>query len=126
MPRKVLVVEDNWAIANVLKEFLQLEGYEVDVCNSPRDAISIVQKFSYRTIITDYEMPELTGIDFLESILEDGKTPERVIVFSGRDVADIPLFRLSKFGIRIWFIQKPFMHRLLEVLQESPTGKLEV
>lgn len=123
---KVLVVDDNWAIASVLKEFLQLEGYEVDMCNSPREAISIVQKCSYQTIITDYEMPELTGIDFLELILEDGKPPERVIVFSGRNEAELPLYKLSKYGIRIWFIQKPFIHRLLEVLEELPTAKLEV
>lgn len=120
MSNKVLLVDDDWALSNVLKEVLQFEGYEVDVCNSAREALSKLEEVYYRTVITDYEMPGLTGIDFLELVLEDRRIPEKVILYSGRDKIDIPLYKLEKFGIRIWYIQKPFMNSLIGILEKYP------
>lgn len=118
MNKRVLIVDDDWDLTSALKQFLDLAGYEVDTCHSAREAFSKLKEFSYRSVITDYEMPELTGIDFLELFLEAGRFPEKVIIFSGRDETEIPLYRLSKYEIRIWFIQKPLMSRLLDVLKE--------
>ena len=58
---KILIVDDERAIRNSLKEILGDEGYEVDVAEDGPSALAQVEKERYNVIFCDIKMPGMDG-----------------------------------------------------------------
>ena len=82
-PKKVLVVDDEIHIVNVVAMKLRHAGYTVSTARDPHEAFEIAQKELPDLIITDSELTELTGIEAALHITQDHPIP--VIIFSSRD-----------------------------------------
>jgi len=67
---RILVADDNSALANVVRFHLQRAGHDVVVVNNGQDALETILESSFEVLITDEQMPELTGIE-LSSILRE-------------------------------------------------------
>ena len=64
----ILVAEDNAALASVLRFNLQRAGYRVTVACNGRVALDAVQEDTFDLIVTDEQMPEMTGCEFCEQL----------------------------------------------------------
>mgnify|MGYP001827367095 CR=1 FL=1 len=62
---KILVVEDEVAMAAGLKHNLEFEGYEVDVANTGTDGLKMAQNTAYDLMFLDVMLPGLSGFDVL-------------------------------------------------------------
>jgi putative two-component system response regulator len=65
---RVLVVEDNDVESELLRNALNSFGYDVTVAKDGRQALDLVRSGKYKLIVSDWEMPELTGIDLCRQI----------------------------------------------------------
>ncbi len=63
---KILVVDDEEDILNILKFFLEREGYEVDTTLNGEEAIKKIEKNYYNIVLTDLRMPGISGVVLLE------------------------------------------------------------
>lgn len=64
--KKILLVEDDTALAAVYKSRLELEGFEVYEVNNGEDALSAAVKFRPDLILLDAMMPKISGFDVLD------------------------------------------------------------
>jgi DNA-binding NtrC family response regulator len=64
----ILVIDDEPAILKVMEANLKREGYDVHTAENAVVALEKLQVESFDTIIVDYLMPELTGLDLIEKI----------------------------------------------------------
>ena len=79
----VLLIDDEPALLEVLKPFVERSGeMSVQTCTSATEALNILPEKSFDAIIVDYDMPEITGIDFLKILRSKGDTTP-VIIFTG-------------------------------------------
>jgi CheY-like chemotaxis protein len=79
----VLLIDDEPALLEVLKPFFERSGeMSVQTSSSATEALTILPEKSFDAIIVDYDMPELTGIDFLKILRSKGDTTP-VIIFTG-------------------------------------------
>lgn len=76
-PKKILLVEDDTALANVYISRLQLEGFEVKHVVNGEEALSTALVFKPDLIVLDAMMPRMSGFDVLD-ILRN--TPETMNV----------------------------------------------
>ena len=60
---KILVVDDEYLIRNVIKEYCQSEGYKVDEASNGEEAIDKVYENEYDLIIMDIMMPDMDGYE---------------------------------------------------------------
>ena len=67
-PGKILVAEDNPALAAVIKFNLQQAGHQVMVVNDGQAALETAQLESFDMIVTDHQMPNLSGVEFCERL----------------------------------------------------------
>jgi two-component system response regulator AtoC len=65
---RVLVVDDEPSMVFALKELLKSGGHEVLTANSPKQALPLLDGVD--SVITDYQMPEMDGVQFLQAIRE--------------------------------------------------------
>ena len=67
---RVLVVDDELFVGELLKEYLAIIGYEVAAVSNGRDALSFIQQSPPHIVILDIRMPGMGGMEVLKSIKE--------------------------------------------------------
>ena len=81
---KVLLVEDNEILSEVLKDTLEEAGHAVDVAENGREALSMLDD-SHQVVVTDIIMPELDGIELVRN-LKSQNFRGKIIAMSGDSV----------------------------------------
>jgi signal transduction histidine kinase/ActR/RegA family two-component response regulator len=80
--KKILIVDDNEAAANILQKLLTLHKHEVDVAYSGKGALEKASTFTPDVIFLDIGMPEMDGYQTAQKLREDGwKGP--IVALSG-------------------------------------------
>ena len=81
--KRILIVEDEGDVADMLAAFLRSHGYEVDVADSPEKGIKAAAEAQYDLGIVDLMMPHMNGFDVAEAIRKrDRLTP--LLLVTGR------------------------------------------
>jgi two-component system, OmpR family, response regulator MprA len=83
---RVLVVEDDEAIADVLRRSLRAEGHEVQSAGDGAEALTVAERFSPDLVILDLGLPRLDGIEVLKRLRADGDVP--VLILTARTETD--------------------------------------
>jgi putative two-component system response regulator len=68
---RVLVVDDEPAVAEVLRRLLVKEGYSVDVCNDGQEALNAMSSVRPHLVLCDVNMPGVTGIEVCRRLKQD-------------------------------------------------------
>ncbi|MFA5453474.1 MAG: response regulator [Candidatus Methanomethylophilaceae archaeon] len=98
---KVLIVDDNVAIQEIIAEILTVDGYEVELASTIDDAISKVGSFKPEAILLDSVVDGKSSLRVLDSLGEDSDV-RALILTNGKE--QLPKDTPFIFG----FIQKPF------------------
>lgn len=81
--KKILLVEDDVALASVYKARLELEGFEVGGVNNGEEALSEAIKFKPDLILLDAMMPKISGFDVLDILRNTPETANiRIIMLT--------------------------------------------
>ena len=114
---KILVVDDERAIRNSLKEILMDDGYEVDVAEDGPSAIEAAGKERYDVIFCDIKMPGMEGTEVLSKLAEDG-VDSAVVMISGHGDIQTAVECIKKGAFD--FIQKPLdLNRILITIKNA-------
>jgi len=82
-PRRLLVVEDDRAIADAVVRRLRSEGYAVDVVHDGRAAVAAADRIRYDAVVLDVMLPGLDGLEVCRRIQEAEPVP--VLMLTARD-----------------------------------------
>lgn len=101
---KVLIVDDEILIRNVIKEYLKIENFKYDEASDGQEAINLATTNNYDCIIMDIMMPNLDGYSAIKQIKKVSDT--KIIVLSARTEE---FDKLSGFDLGIDdYVTKPF------------------
>ena len=88
MANKVLVADDEIHIIHVVAIKLRNNGYEVIAANNGLEAYDLACREKPDVVVTDYQMPLMTGIELITKLREDEKTRDMpVILLTARSFA---------------------------------------
>lgn len=104
---KILILDDDAVITDLLSEILQHEGYKVLASNSPKDVLFLARQFRPDLLLLDIMMPEIDGYDVCEFFKKDPELKfTRIIVLSARNEREA---RVKSYRSRAdAFVSKPF------------------
>ena len=92
---RVLYVDDEPGILELVRMYLESYGSMlVDTCPSADEAKDLVRKTGYDTIVLDYYMPDVNGIDFLKEVRQSGLDCP-IIIYTGRGREDVVIDALN-------------------------------
>ena len=113
---KILVIDDERAIRNTLKDILEFEGYTIDLAENGKVGLEKALATTYDLIYTDIKMPEMDGLEMLQAyrqaVKENGTEESPVVMISGHGTVETAVEALKKGAFD--FIVKPLdLNRLL-------------
>ncbi len=86
---KVLVLEDNELLLETLEDFLENEGFEIDLAKDGEEALRLSYKNSYNLYLLDIKVPLVDGIEFLRELREYGDETPAIFITSSTDKESI-------------------------------------
>ena len=130
MSFNVLIVDDSRSMRAVIKKTISMSGFKMDQCleaGNGREALDVLAKAWVDVILSDINMPEMNGLEFLEELKKDSllkAIPVIVISTEGSEKRIQDAFDLGAKG----FITKPFLPEeikkvLYEVIGVSDEGE---
>ncbi|HET9130070.1 MAG TPA: response regulator, partial [Terriglobia bacterium] len=84
--KRILVVEDDASIRQLLSEVLNAEGHVIDSVDNGVSAMMSIQQHEYDLIFSDIKMPKWSGIDLFNELKRQGHGHEQRIVFVTGDL----------------------------------------
>ena len=80
---KVLIIDDNQDITDLLSKFLKSKGLENIVANDPYEGLDLIKNEKFDVILLDMSMPEFSGIDIIDTLdREQILQEQKIIIFS--------------------------------------------
>ena len=102
--KKILVIEDEKDIQNIIKAFLENAGYKVETADDGLDGINIIQKNKFDLILLDIMMPKIDGFVVCEMIRKNSNVP--IIILTALTDEESQLKGFDKLADD--YITKPF------------------
>ena len=120
---KILVVDDEFRIRQIIRKYAEFEGYEVEEAVDGMEAIRICRQKDFDLIIMDVMMPELDGFSACREIRKFRDTPIIMLSARGEEYDKIHGFELGSDD----YVVKPFspkelMMRVGAVIKRSGKG----
>ncbi len=114
---KILVIDDERAIRNTLKEVLEYEKHEVDLAEDGPTGIELFNANTYDIVLCDIKMAKMDGIEVLQKISESSSDIP-VIMISGHGNIDTAVEAIKKGAYD--FLEKPLdLNRLLITIRNA-------
>ncbi|MEI6265087.1 MAG: sigma-54 dependent transcriptional regulator [Sphingobacteriia bacterium] len=113
----ILIIDDEKAIRNVLKDILSNEGYTVEEAVDGEDGLKKFKAGNFDTVLCDIKMPKLDGIEFLQKAKDiHSETP--IIIISGHGNIETAVDAVKK-GAFDYIAKPPDLNRLLITLRNA-------
>lgn len=112
---KVLVVDDEFAVREMLVATLTRKGYIVETAAGGRSALQKVQSTYYDAIISDISMPDGDGLELLESLSDSKSFNKEKILFISAGIEHEEYLQENKLE----YLSKPFDIRQMTILLED-------
>ena len=124
--RKILVVDDESQITRVLRRSLDAHGYEVRTAADGLSAVDTFNDFRPDLIITDLQMPEMSGIELCREIRNLSQVPIIVLSVKGDESTKVEALDAGADD----YVTKPFgieelLARVRAALRRMPEGSAE-
>ena len=102
--KKILIVEDDFSIAELQKDYLELSGFQVEICKDGEEGLNAFRKNKYDLLIIDVMLPKINGFEILKEIYENKDIPILLVSAKKEEIDKIKGLSLGADD----YITKPF------------------
>jgi DNA-binding NtrC family response regulator len=120
-PFRILIVDDNREIRGILEEYLREEGYLAQGAADGKEALVKYAEAAFDLIITDLNMPGMTGIELIKEIAK-GETTTEFIIITGYASLDSAIESVKAGAFD--YLVKPFRIEELKVVIKNAKDKI--
>lgn len=106
--KKILIMEDEEIMRDLLKKKLAQEGYEVFIGRDGAEGLEIAQKIQPDLILLDIIMPKMGGFEVMEEIKQIEQLKNIPIIVVSNSGQPVELDKAKKLGAKDWLIKTEF------------------
>jgi len=108
MEKKILLIEDEQIIIDLLQRKLTEEGYEVHVAKDGEAGLKAMREISPDLILLDIIMPKMGGLEVMEEMQKDPDLKKISVIVVSNSGQPVELDRAQKLGAKDWLIKTEF------------------
>ena len=113
---KILIVEDEEILLNVLKDRFEAEGWEVTVAKNGEEAMTAINKASFELVLLDLLMPKKDGFQVLEEVRNNPELKNLPIIVLSNLGGDEDIKKALALGANDYFVKT--QHPMSEVVEK--------
>jgi len=102
--RKILIVEDDESIGELLRDYLEINGFSVDICMNRTEGLKRIRDGEYDLLILDIMLPGMNGYEILKKIRDEKDIPVLIVSAKKEEFDKIHGLKLGADD----YITKPF------------------
>jgi DNA-binding response OmpR family regulator len=102
--KRILIIEDQQSIAELERDYLEIDGFQVDIKSNGKEGLSQALEHDYDLILLDLMLPDMDGFDICKKIRKEKNIPILIISAKGGDIDKIRGLGLGADD----YISKPF------------------
>ncbi len=106
---KLLLIDDDQELTELLQAFLELEGFEVQIASDGQAGLERLAQESFDLLLLDVMMPRMNGFDTLKALRQSNNTPVLMLTAKGDDIDRVVGLELGADD----YLPKPFNDREL-------------
>jgi len=77
---KILIVDDEQGVVEIISEILEVEGYKIESTTDPKKALELIKEYNFNLVITDLKMPEVDGIEITKTAKKKNKDTDIIVI----------------------------------------------
>lgn len=104
MSKKIMIIEDEVSIAQLERDYLEINGYEVDMAHTGQKGLDAIRQKEYDLVLLDIMLPEVDGFTVLKKIREFSELPVLLVSAKKEDIDKIRGLGLGADD----YVTKPF------------------
>jgi len=108
MAKKILIIEDEELLYNLLQRKLETEGYEVSIAKDGVEGLEMMKEMKPDLILLDIVMPNKNGFEVMEEIQADETLKDIPIIVISNSGQPVEIDKAKKLGARDWLIKTEF------------------
>lgn len=109
---RILIVDDELLMREMAGESLRRQGHDVVLGRNGQEGLDLLQKYDPDLILSDFKMPQMTGVEFLRKVREiNAEVPFVIMTAHGTVSVAVDAMRLGAWD----FLEKPFEVDVLEI-----------
>ncbi len=116
---KILVIEDNSYLQNMLSERLTAAGFQVICADNGRIGLELVQSCHPDLVLSDIKMPEMDGYEFLKALRQTVDMAALPVVLLTGEMVPISLSQSRQLGINDYLTKPVEVSLLIHVIKEQ-------
>jgi response regulator RpfG family c-di-GMP phosphodiesterase len=114
---RILVVDDEKVIREILADFLNMEGYVVHTVEDGVEALKELHRRSYNLVISDLKMPNMGGLELIQKITEES-LPVLTVIMTGFGTVETAIEAMKRGAYD--YILKPFkVEEVMHIVQRG-------
>ena len=119
---KILLVDDNLDIINLLTKVFSVKGHEVRTATNGKEGLELIKNEEWDTILLDIAMPELSGLAVIDDLEKNNLLKKKTIwIFTAASITDDEIKELVERGV-VGIIRKPIhLKTLFATISKSQT-----
>jgi len=106
--KKILIIEDENILLDLLQKKLIQEGYEVDTARDGQEGLDRLDKNKPDLILLDIVMPRMGGFEVMERISKQKDLKKIPIIIISNSGQIVELDRAKELGVKDWLIKTDF------------------
>ena len=108
MAKKILLIEDEKIMVNLLEKKLTREGYDVSVARDGEEGLAKMKESKPDLILLDIIMPKIGGFEVIEEVIKDKELKKIPIIIISNSGQSVELERVKELGVKDWLIKTEF------------------
>jgi len=108
MAKKILIVEDEEIITDLLQRKLTKEGYEISVAKDGEEGLKTMKEVKPDLILLDIIMPKMGGFEVMEEMNKNKELKKIPVIVISNSGQPVELDRAQNLGAKDWLIKTEF------------------
>jgi CheY-like chemotaxis protein len=108
MPKKILLVEDEEIMIDLLQRKLTAEGYDISVARDGEEGLKAMRRVKPDLVLLDIIMPKMGGFEVMEEMNKDKELKKIPVIVISNSGQPVEIDKAQQLGAKDWLIKTEF------------------
>lgn len=108
MAKKIIIIEDEELMLDLLQTKLTKEGYEISIARNGEEGLRVMREVKPDLVLLDIVMPKMSGLEVMEEMAKDKEIKDIPVIIISNSGQPVEIDKAQKLGAKDWLVKTEF------------------